>query len=267
MRAKISVTSPPMSRQIFNESIARNASHGQQLSATDKRNLAGKLWQTLGHLRGPERVAEIERLLSVSRDAVERLTADARKSERELAQARAYDLWLDCHSQREIAEIIGREFPAFADAEHTTIGRWLGAKSADAENAPPPDSRQHFDVWQFHTADKDAGAPALISQPCTDGLMQNPQLRKMHYPPTAASISMCGSSIPRTRMPARSRTLAPCRRYGPASTLWKPAWRVSGSRNVSRSRRRATSATRGGAPPQARLAGRHCGFARSSAPP
>jgi hypothetical protein len=34
-------------------------------------------------------------------------------------------------------------------------------KSADAENRTPPDSRQHFDVWQFATADQDAGIRSL----------------------------------------------------------------------------------------------------------
>jgi hypothetical protein len=32
---------------------------------------------------------------------------------KDAAQDRAYDLWLDCFSQRDIAESIGKEFPAF----------------------------------------------------------------------------------------------------------------------------------------------------------
>jgi len=49
--------------------------------------------------------------------------------------------------ERDIAEIIGKEYPAFEGTDHATVLRWIGgAKSADAENAPP-DSRQHFDIW------------------------------------------------------------------------------------------------------------------------
>jgi hypothetical protein len=59
--------------------------------------------------------------------------------------------------QREIAEIIGKEFPAFSDVTQQTIGNWADKKAKDFENLSPPDSRQHFDVWSFATADKDAG--------------------------------------------------------------------------------------------------------------
>jgi hypothetical protein len=69
---------------------------------------------------------------------------------------------MNCLSQREIAEIIGKEFPAFADIEHSTVGRWLGAKWKSFQNAPAPDFRQHFDVWSFATADKDAGAQSYF---------------------------------------------------------------------------------------------------------
>jgi hypothetical protein len=35
--------------------------------------------------------------------------------------------------------------------DQATINRWLGdAKSNSLENASPPESRQHFDIWQFH---------------------------------------------------------------------------------------------------------------------
>ncbi len=37
--------------------------------------------------------------------------------------------------------------------------RFKNRKSAESE---PPDSRQHFDVWSFTTADKDAGAQSYF---------------------------------------------------------------------------------------------------------
>jgi len=81
--------------------------------------------------------------------------------EKRAVQDRAYDLWLDCYSQRDIAEIIGKEYPAFRGTGKSTIDEWLGRKSADAENRPP-DSRQHFDIWQFATADQDAGSQSYF---------------------------------------------------------------------------------------------------------
>jgi hypothetical protein len=136
--------------EIIRESITRNASHGQQLSRQDKQRMAAHLWAALAHLPNSERIEEITQTLAVSRDAVERWTKDARKSERDALQERAWSLWLDCMSIRAIAaEIRG--------PDEDTIGRWLSAKTANAEFAEPPASRQHFDIWQFATADKDMG--------------------------------------------------------------------------------------------------------------
>jgi hypothetical protein len=33
-----------------------------------------------------------------------------------------------------------------------TVGRWVGEKRKDAETAQAPESRQHFDVWNFAKA-------------------------------------------------------------------------------------------------------------------
>lgn len=137
--------------EIFNESIRRNAQHGQQLSTADKRSLAGKLWQTLAHLSNAERTAEIGALLAVSERAVQGWTKDARADEKKAAQAKAWDFWLDCWEQKEIAAEIG--------VSEGTISEWFSSrKSAESE---PPESRQHFDVWQFHKAD-DAGAQSYF---------------------------------------------------------------------------------------------------------
>jgi hypothetical protein len=148
--------------EIVRESIQRNASHGQQLDAKDKKALAVKLYSVLSHLPIADRIDDITQLLAVDRATIERWTKDARAEEKKAAQDRAYDLWLDCHSQRDIAEIIGKEYPAFKHVEQSTVKRWNDAFSADADFASPPPSRQHFDVWQFATADHDAGAQSYF---------------------------------------------------------------------------------------------------------
>lgn len=125
--------------EIFNESIRRNSTHGHQLSAKDKKNLAGKLWATLAHLPAAERQAEIQSLLAVSERTVQEWTKDARKAEKDAQKDRAWDLWLDCHEQKAIA--------ASLEVDEATVSRWLQErKSADLQ---PPASRQHFDVWNF----------------------------------------------------------------------------------------------------------------------
>jgi len=115
----------------------------------------GYLWTAYSHLGNGERIAEIANILAVSQTKIKEWTKEARQGEKEAAQAKAWDLWLDCLSERAIAEQIG--------VDQATINRWLAdAKSASAENASAPASRQHFDVWQFAIADKTAGAQSYF---------------------------------------------------------------------------------------------------------
>jgi DNA modification methylase len=134
--------------EILRESIGRNAAHGQQLSQADKQRLAGELW--LKHFAGMpagERTAEIVALLSVSERSVRDWTKDARTAEREALQAQAWDLWLDCLNESQIAQDIGVSQP--------TVSRIIqDGKFAELNN--PPESRQHFDIWQFQAADGDS---------------------------------------------------------------------------------------------------------------
>jgi hypothetical protein len=140
--------------EIFNESIRRNATHGQQLSRSDKQQLAGKLWSTLAHLPNAERTADIAGLLGVSERAVQTWTKDARADEKRAAQEKAWDMWLDCHTEESIADVVG--------VTRQSVNGWLANFRNSAENCEAPESRQHFDVWSFKIADKDAGAQSYF---------------------------------------------------------------------------------------------------------
>ena len=142
--------------EIVRESIIRNATHGQQLSRADKQRLAGKLWRDFGHLSNGERMRELMALLSVSARTAEAWTKDARAAELAEQQATAWDMWLDCHIQEQIARIIG--------VDQGTVSRWLMQFRKSAELHKPPDSRQHFDVWDFHTASEDDGTPSYFGK-------------------------------------------------------------------------------------------------------
>jgi hypothetical protein len=129
--------------EIRRESITRNAAHGQQLAASDKRRLAGVLWRDLASSNGT-RVAEIAGLLSVSERSVRDWTKEARADEKREQQERAFDLWLDCLTQQEVADEL--------DIPQRTVADWLSDFGKSADFAKPPESRQHFDVWNFQTA-------------------------------------------------------------------------------------------------------------------
>jgi uncharacterized protein YjcR len=111
--------------------------------------VSGQLWASLAHLDKMECEVEIAAMLAVSKAKVREWTKDARKAEKQAQQDKAWDLWLDCVPQTEIAARLGTGQP--------TINEWLIGKRKDAESDNPPESRQHFDIWQFATSDKDSG--------------------------------------------------------------------------------------------------------------
>jgi hypothetical protein len=134
--------------EIFNESIKRNATHGQQLSTKDKAHVASKLWHTLAHLPNDERTAAIMDLLAVSKPTVYNWTKDAKAYEKQQLQERVIDLWLNCETQEAIAEQVGVTQP--------TVSNWL-QNFLNLENfVVAPASRQHFDLWSFAQADGDS---------------------------------------------------------------------------------------------------------------
>jgi transposase len=142
--------------EIFNESIRRNAEHGLQLSLRDKERLATKLWQTYADLLNGDRTAEIAKLLAVSTKSIERWTKDIRAREKEAQKDRAWDMWLDGASEKRIADEL--------QVHQTTVAEWIKEKRQQSEFLNPPESRQHFDVWQFAMPDNDGGTPSLFGK-------------------------------------------------------------------------------------------------------
>ena len=88
---------------------------------------------------------------------------------RYLAIRDGYDLWLDCYSQRDIAEIVGREYPAFAGITQPGIKKWVDNFSASADLLSPPDSRQHFDICSAccRPAEKDLAERQALRAGCS----------------------------------------------------------------------------------------------------
>lgn len=127
--------------EIFNESIARNSVHGMALSEADKRALAPKLWAARAHLKTAERVADLMRLLAVSERTVQQWTQDIRAQEKTEQEALAWDLWLNCMDQDDVATEVG--------VSEATISGWF--KKRKAAVIEPPDPHQAFDIWSFGT--------------------------------------------------------------------------------------------------------------------
>lgn len=141
--------------EILRQAYKRNATHGQQLSTNDKRTAAEHLYFMLDGAQD-EKYQEIADLLSIKFDVAKKYAAKARQHEKERQQEKAWDLWLDCWTQQAIAEEIG--------VPQNTISGWVSKKEQDSEFDRPPQSRQHFDVWSFATADDDAGTGSYFGR-------------------------------------------------------------------------------------------------------
>lgn len=131
--------------EILRESYRRNATHGHQLSTADKRRAADHMYRTLPGT-SVERYGDIADVLGVTVKTAETYCADARKHEAAERKARAIDLWLDCWLQQDVAKEVGVSQP--------TIASWVSDFRQDRDSDTAPESRQHFDVWNFAT-DKD----------------------------------------------------------------------------------------------------------------
>jgi hypothetical protein len=108
----------------------------------------------LDELNGPPGTVEIScpGCIGVTEKTAKEYCRDARRDEVAEQKAKAWDLWLDCRNYREIAKILEGNGP-----DEDTVGRWVSAKSNELENADAPESRQHFDIWQFPTTDRESG--------------------------------------------------------------------------------------------------------------
>lgn len=96
-------------------------------------------------------------LLAVSERAVQAWTKDARKAEKDTLQAKAWDLWLECWSYRQIAEHLG--------VDDKSIAAWCAEKAQDCGNSArwikrQPSARR----WKAGGAVKIASNPRTYSR-------------------------------------------------------------------------------------------------------
>ena len=137
--------------EILKESIRRNASHGRQLDTSDKRKMAGELYD-----QGMRDEAEMAELLSVTDMTLEVYLREAKQKEKEAQILKAWDLWLNCESERDIAKQMG--------VVHETVSNWVAKKGIDSKFSQPPHVTndkpwgvvQHFDVWSFQNGGGDS---------------------------------------------------------------------------------------------------------------
>lgn len=133
--------------EIFKESIRRNAAHGRQLDAGDKRRDADLLWR-----QGTRDEAELCALLSISPLYLEKCLRDAKSDEKRALKENTWDRWLNCEADSwpTLAKLVG--------IDDKTAKAWVSEFSTEVGFSEPPASRQHFDIWTFTKAEGESSS-------------------------------------------------------------------------------------------------------------
>jgi hypothetical protein len=130
---------------------------------------------------------ELVTLLSITTSTLETYLRDAKRDEKDAQKAKAWDLWLDCLSEREIAEKVG--------VDQATAHRWIDAKPEESGFASPPESRQHFDVWSFSNGgdgqSSATGGGSTAGSRGSSGIRSVPRSHLVEFFPPGAAHPTC----------------------------------------------------------------------------
>jgi hypothetical protein len=96
---------------------------------------------------GMKDIAELAAFLRLTEQTTEKYVRDARRDEKQALMEQAWDLYLDCYSDREIAKLLGL-------GSNHTAKEYYEQFSNSFDFCSPPASRQHFDIWDFPQADE-----------------------------------------------------------------------------------------------------------------
>jgi len=93
--------------ELLELAIESNATHGLQLSQSDKRDMARKIYHSTAEKDRDAKKKQLAKILSVSERTVRDWLSRVDKDAKEARDRRIFDLWLACHSTDEIAELTG----------------------------------------------------------------------------------------------------------------------------------------------------------------
>jgi transposase len=92
---------------LLEKAIETNATHGLQLSQSDKRDMARRIYNSTAESERDDKKKQLAKILSVSERTVRDWLGRIDKDAKEQRKQRIFDLWLAGHSTDEIAELTG----------------------------------------------------------------------------------------------------------------------------------------------------------------
>ena len=122
-------------KEIILEAIRLNSLHGKQLSQKEKKANCLKLWE-----QGLTDIEKHTSLFSVDDSTIMRWTEDKRKEAKEKEAQEVLELYLQCFTQREIAEQL--------KIDQKTVDNIL-RKNSQLQEIPQPEDPQYYNVWNI----------------------------------------------------------------------------------------------------------------------
>ena len=104
---KVIITETESDEELLELAIARNATHGLQLSQADKKDIARKIYHATSEKDRDAKKKQLAKILSVSDRTIREWLSRIDKDAKEARDKRIFDLWLACWTQEAIAEECG----------------------------------------------------------------------------------------------------------------------------------------------------------------
>lgn len=162
---KVEVTKTESEVALRKLAIRRNNAFGKQLTAADKKKQAVSIYN-MENRPAAEKAAqkeELAELFSVSVRTITDWLARSDKDAKEAARREAFDLWLACRTQDEIAEAVGYSQPSVAEFLRSII---RNGKSADSDKSGEngDDAEESASLGEWTPTDAQAAAMAHASE-------------------------------------------------------------------------------------------------------
>jgi len=168
----IIVTETTGDAQLLELAISRNAMHGLQLSQADKKSMAMKIYNMTPDRERDAKKKELAIILSVSERTVREWLSRIDKDSKEARDKKIFDLWLSCHTEREIAEIVGTSSGEAHSlcSEMANLPNMSKSQQAQAEHAvefDPP----IYNIWKQQTKSSGSEHPGNSEAKWLDNLL------------------------------------------------------------------------------------------------
>ena len=103
---EVFVTKTASDNELLKLACKRNATHGYQLKTSDKQAMTRKLYQVASDKERPALKKELIDILSVSKSSIDRWVKQIDQDAEKERKQKTFDLWLSCHTQKEIGELV-----------------------------------------------------------------------------------------------------------------------------------------------------------------